>query len=77
MTKVYDYSEFDVRDFIYHFGILSPAEAQARRDELAEQKRLKAKEKEASQKPKLKPKLKLAIKPKSKPANSDSSQGNS
>ncbi|MEM9984173.1 MAG: 4Fe-4S binding protein, partial [Bacteroidota bacterium] len=74
MTKVYDYSEFDIRDFIYHYGILSPEEAEAKRQELEEQKRLKAKTsvKEPRSKPTLKPKMKLPIKPKSSPTKPDS-----
>ncbi|MEM6801728.1 MAG: 4Fe-4S binding protein [Bacteroidota bacterium] len=31
MTKVYDYSEFDVKNFIYHFGSMSPEEAVVKR----------------------------------------------
>jgi formate hydrogenlyase subunit 6/NADH:ubiquinone oxidoreductase subunit I len=30
MTKAYDYSEYDIKDMIYHFANLSPEEAQAK-----------------------------------------------
>lgn len=38
MTKVYDFSEYDREHFIYHFGLLSPEEAEAKRAALAQAK---------------------------------------
>jgi formate hydrogenlyase subunit 6/NADH:ubiquinone oxidoreductase subunit I len=38
MTKVYDFSEFDRDNFVYHFGILSPEEEARKRAALAEAK---------------------------------------
>lgn len=35
MTKTYDFSEFDVKDFTYHYSNLSPEVAQEKRDLLA------------------------------------------
>lgn len=35
MTKNYDYSEYDRADFVFHFGNLSPAQAQEKEAELA------------------------------------------
>jgi NADH-quinone oxidoreductase subunit I len=46
-TPVSDFSEFDVRNMIYHFGNLSRMEAEAKRRKLAEQQAAAAKEKEA------------------------------
>ena len=42
MTKVYDYSEYDRDNFVYHFGILSPEEEAAKRQKLAEASPVKA-----------------------------------
>ncbi|MCS6905827.1 MAG: NADH-quinone oxidoreductase subunit I [Bacteroidia bacterium] len=36
MTKVYDYSEYDRKNLIYHFGNLSLEEAELKRKEIAE-----------------------------------------
>ncbi|MDP5169540.1 MAG: 4Fe-4S dicluster domain-containing protein [Bacteroidia bacterium] len=36
MTKVYDFSEYDRSNFTYHFGLLSPEEADAKRIQLAQ-----------------------------------------
>ncbi len=36
MTKVYDYSEFDVTDMMYHFTNLSPEKAQEKKDFLVQ-----------------------------------------
>ncbi len=41
MTKVYDYSEFDRDNFVYHFGILSPEEEAEKRKKLEEKKPVK------------------------------------
>lgn len=41
MTKVYDYSEYDRDNFLYHFGILSPEEEAAKRKQLAEKSPVK------------------------------------
>lgn len=72
MTKVYDYSEFDRDNFIYHFGMLSPEEAAEKEKELdlikiakakaAEEK--KAEEKATPAKPGLKTKPGLSLKTK-------------
>ena len=35
MTKVYDYSEFDRDELVYHFGVLSPDQEADKRDKLA------------------------------------------
>jgi formate hydrogenlyase subunit 6/NADH:ubiquinone oxidoreductase subunit I len=67
MTKVYDYSEFDRDRFIYHFGLLSPEEAEQKKAVLAEIKAAQVKEKaSAAPKPKSKPKLKPNIRPRDK-----------
>lgn len=42
MTKSYDYSEFDVRNMLYHFTDLSPEEAEKKRLILEEAQALKA-----------------------------------
>jgi NADH-quinone oxidoreductase subunit I len=42
MTKVYDYSEFDVKDMIYHFANLTPEEAQEKKDLLVQFQKEKA-----------------------------------
>lgn len=39
MTKVYDFSEFDRNNLIYHFGNLTPAQADEKRKLLEEQKK--------------------------------------
>ncbi len=36
MTKVYDYSEVDRDNFVYHFGLLSPEEEADKRQQLAD-----------------------------------------
>ncbi|MEL6671687.1 MAG: NADH-quinone oxidoreductase subunit I [Bacteroidota bacterium] len=41
MTKVYDYSEYDRENFIYHFGLLSPEEEAVKREKLAATKAVK------------------------------------
>ena len=67
MTKVFDYSEYDRERFIYHFGGLSPEEAQEKAALLAAEKARKAAEKEATpakKKPMLKGKPKLKLKKK-------------
>lgn len=43
MTKVYDYSEYDIRNMIYHFGELTPEEAEAKQQEYERQKAEKEK----------------------------------
>lgn len=45
-TPVSDFSEFDVRNLVYHYGNLSRVEAEAKRRKLAEQQARAAKEKE-------------------------------
>jgi len=47
-TAVADFSEFDVRNMMYHFGNLSKIEAEAKRKKLAEQQAQAAKEKAAA-----------------------------
>ncbi len=47
-TPVSDFSEFDVRNMIYHFGNLSNIEAEAKKKKLAEQQAQAAKEKAAA-----------------------------
>jgi len=42
MTKSYDYSEFDVRNMVYHFTDLSPAESEDKKQLLEDQKAAKA-----------------------------------
>jgi len=67
MTKVFDFSEFDRERFIYHFGGLSPEEAQEKAAELAADKARKAAEKAADpvkKKPALKAKPRLSLKKK-------------
>lgn len=57
MTKVYDYSEFNRDNFIYHFGMLSPNEEAQKREALAKEMSQKKAAKAPSSKPK-KPLLK-------------------
>lgn len=45
MTKVYDYSEFDRKEFVYHFGGLSPEEAATKRKASEELQLAKKREK--------------------------------
>jgi len=67
MTKVYDYSEFNRDNFIYHFGMLSPEEEAEKRKKLEMVQLAKQQEKAANKgtaaagKPKLKPKLKKPL----------------
>ncbi|TAE47269.1 MAG: hypothetical protein EAY69_06900 [Cytophagales bacterium] len=42
MTKVYDYSEFDVTDMRYHFTNLSPEKAEEKKDLLLQFQKEKA-----------------------------------
>lgn len=42
MTKTYDYSEFDIRNMVYHFTDLSPEKAEEQRKIFEESQRLKA-----------------------------------
>jgi formate hydrogenlyase subunit 6/NADH:ubiquinone oxidoreductase subunit I len=51
MTKTYDYSEFDIRNMVYHFTDLSPAEAEQKKKALEES--IKAKAKSEVDKPKI------------------------
>lgn len=59
MTKVYDYSEYDRDNFIYHFGAMSPEEAAVKRKAAEEIQLAKkaAKTAESSDKPAPKAKL--------------------
>lgn len=43
MTKTYDYSEFDIRNMVYHFSDLTPEQADAKKKEYEEKQKLKAK----------------------------------
>jgi NADH-quinone oxidoreductase subunit I len=47
-TQVADFSEFDVRNMLYHYGNLSKIEAEAKKKKLAEQQAQAAKEKAAA-----------------------------
>jgi NADH-quinone oxidoreductase subunit I len=47
-TAVADFSEFDVKNMLYHFGNLSKIEAEAKKKKLAEQQAQAAKEKAAA-----------------------------
>ena len=47
-TSVSDFSEFDVRNLMYHFGNLSKIEAEAKKKKLAEQQAQAAKDKAAA-----------------------------
>ncbi len=72
MTKVYDFSEFDIRDHNYAFGIMSQEEIDLKREELRvwEEKKIAAKDADAqkdenkadtaSSKPVFRPKVKPA-----------------
>lgn len=42
MTKTYDYSEFDIRDMVYHFTNLTPEESQQKKKEFEEKQKEKA-----------------------------------
>jgi formate hydrogenlyase subunit 6/NADH:ubiquinone oxidoreductase subunit I len=42
MTKTYDYSEFDIRNMVYHFTDLSPEEAEAKKKEAEQKQKEKA-----------------------------------
>lgn len=48
MTKAYDFSEFDVRNMVYHFSDLSPAEAEVKKKEYEEVQMAKQAAKEAT-----------------------------
>ena len=43
MTKTYDYSEFDVRNMVYHFSDMTPEKAEEKKREYEEKQKLKAK----------------------------------
>lgn len=79
MTKTYDYSEFDIRNMVYHFTDLTPAETEVKRKEIEEHKRIQeeakakapetpqakepAKPQEGEKKPAFNPVFKPVIKP--------------
>lgn len=42
MTKSYDYSEFDVRNMVYHFSDISPEQAEKQKEIFEESQRIKA-----------------------------------
>src|SRR6478752_1391335 len=42
MTKTYDYSEFDVRNMVYHFSDLSPLQAEEKKKEFEQKQKEKA-----------------------------------
>lgn len=64
MTKVYDFSEFEVEDHIYSFAEMSLAEIAQKRKELEEYEAKKAAEKTTTDRPETSARLKPAIKPK-------------
>src|SRR6478736_10319100 len=43
MTKTYDYSEFDVRNMVYHFSDMSPVQIEEKKKAYEEKQKLKAK----------------------------------
>jgi formate hydrogenlyase subunit 6/NADH:ubiquinone oxidoreductase subunit I len=43
MTKTYDYSEYDIRNMVYHFTDLTPEKAEQKKKEFEEQQKIKAK----------------------------------
>ncbi|MBX9852335.1 MAG: NADH-quinone oxidoreductase subunit I [Cytophagaceae bacterium] len=43
MTKTYDYSEYDIRNMVYHFSDLTPAQAEEKKKLFEEQQKQKAK----------------------------------
>jgi formate hydrogenlyase subunit 6/NADH:ubiquinone oxidoreductase subunit I len=51
MTKAYDFSEFEVSNMVYHFSDLSPAEAEAKKQEYDVLQLAKQKAKEAAKVP--------------------------
>ncbi|WNJ21213.1 NADH-quinone oxidoreductase subunit I [Pontibacter sp. G13] len=60
MTKVFDYSEYDREQFVYHFGILSPEEEAQKRAQLEAEKQAKAAAKSTTPKASV-PKKKLPL----------------
>jgi formate hydrogenlyase subunit 6/NADH:ubiquinone oxidoreductase subunit I len=42
MTKTYDYSEFDIRNMVYHFTDLSPEQAEAKKKEFEQKQKEKS-----------------------------------
>ena len=76
MTKTFDYSELDIRDMVYEFGNLTPAEAEEKKRLLeifqAEKEALKAAAKpapaaETGEKPATRPPFRPGMKPKTTP----------
>lgn len=78
MTKTYDYSEYDIRNMVYHFSDLSPEEAEQKRKAFEEYTQKKEKEKkERAEKPsgKATPKVKFRPKIKVPPKKAEGPKG--
>ena len=68
MTKTYDYSEFDIRNMVYHFTDLSPEQAENKKKEFEQKQKEKAAAKLEADKDKVTPEDKTL---KEKPAEGE------